>query len=104
MMKQFSQKAWDIIRRPIVTEKSYRILESSPDKKKYILEVLSDANKKSVALAVKNVFGVDVFAVHILNSKGKRKKYKGVLGKRSDRKKAIVTMNPGQSISAFSGE
>ncbi len=103
-MKQFSQKAWDIIRRPVVTEKSYRILEDSPSKKKYVLEILSDANKKSVALAIKNIFGVDVFSVHILNSKGKRKRYKGILGQRSDRKKAIVTLNPGQSISAFSGE
>jgi large subunit ribosomal protein L23 len=103
-MKQFSHKAWDIIRRPIITEKSYRVLEDSPSKKKYIVEVLSDANKQNIALAAKNIFGVDVFAVNIINSKGKRKRHKGILGKRSDRKKAIITLTPGQSISAFSGE
>jgi large subunit ribosomal protein L23 len=103
-MKQFSQKAWDIIRRPIITEKSYRVLEDSASRKKYIVEVLPDANKQNIALAVKNVFGVDVFSVNIINAKGKTKRYKGTLGKRSDRKKAIITLNPGQSISAFSGE
>ncbi len=103
-MKQFSHKAWDIIRRPIITEKSYRVLEDSPSKKKYIVEVLSDANKQNIALAAKNIFGVDVFSVNIINAKGKRKRHKGILGKRSDRKKAIITLNPGQSISAFSGE
>ncbi len=103
-MKQFSPNAWDIIRRPIITEKSYRILEDSPSKKKYIVEVLSSANKNNIALAVKNIFEVEVLSIHIINSKGKRKKYKGVLGQRSDTKKAIITLSPGQSISAFSGE
>jgi large subunit ribosomal protein L23 len=103
-MKKFSQNAWDIIRRPIITEKSYKLLDESSSRKKYVVEVLSTATKASIALAVKNIFELDAYSINIINTKGKRKKYKGIMGKRSDMKKAIITLSPGQTITAFGGE
>ena len=85
---------YDLIRKPIVTEKSSFAAEAG----KYIFEVSVDADKNSVKKAVQNIFKVTVAAVNILNVKGKVKFFKGTKGFRKDYKKAIVTLDKGQTI------
>lgn len=87
-----------IIKKPVITEKSYRLLNSLPDRKKYVVEISSDASKPAVSKAFSVAFGVKVEKVNIINIPGKTKRFKGVYGKRSDRKKAVVTLEPGHAI------
>ena len=62
-----------------------------------------DATKPEIKSAVEGIFDVKVTAVNTLNQKGKVKRFRGRLGKRSDSKKAIVTLAEGQSIDVTSG-
>lgn len=89
----------DLIRKPIITEKSTNLTEVS---NKYVFEVSAEANKSNVKKAVEFVFGVKVQKVNVINQLGKTKRFKGKLGKRSDFKKAIVTLGEGDQID-FSG-
>lgn len=89
---------YDLIRKPIITEKSTFLGEQG----KYVFEVSKDATKPLIKKAVENIFEVKVTSVNILNQKGKVKKFKGTLGRRSDVKKAIVSLEKGSSID-FSG-
>lgn len=90
---------YDIIRNPIITEKTTMLSEY----RKYTFKVLQDANKELVKKAVELVFGVKVQKVNILNLKGKTKRFKGIMGRRSDTKKAIVTLEKNQSIDLAGG-
>ena len=85
---------YDIIRRPIVTEKSSFATEAG----KYIFEVDVDTDKTAVSKAVERIFNVKVVSVNIINVKGKTKFFRGTKGSRKDHKKAIVTLEKGQSI------
>jgi len=87
-------KYFDIIRYPVITEKSTTATELG----KYIFQVSVDATKLQIKNAVSHVFGVKVKNVNTLLSKGKEKRFKGFMGKRNDTKKAIVTLEPGQTI------
>ncbi|KYD20719.1 Ribosomal protein L23 [Caldibacillus debilis GB1] len=82
--------ARDIIKRPVITEKSMSALEN----KKYTFEVDVRANKTQVKQAVEEIFGVKVAAVNIMNYKGKRKRMGRYTGYTNRRKKAIVTLTP----------
>lgn len=86
-----------IIKRPVVSEKSI----SQGVVSKYTFEVNADATKPQVIGAIKALFKVDVTDVNIINTPGKVKRYKRVEGKRSDRKKAVVTLKSGQKINLF---
>lgn len=90
---------YDIIRRPVITEKSSMIGELG----KYVFEVAPDSNKISVKKAIQEIFDVKVTKVNILNVKGKVKRFKGTKGKLSDRKKAIVTLAENQTIDLTGG-
>ncbi|NUO83249.1 50S ribosomal protein L23 [candidate division KSB1 bacterium] len=94
----------EILRRPLLTEK---ILKLTEKQNRYGFEVLPEANKHEVKVAVEKKFGVKVLDVHIVNVKGKRKRMntrRGMtFGKRSDRKKAIVTVEPDKKIDFYSG-
>lgn len=90
---------YDVIRNPIITEKTTMLSEY----RKYTFKVLQDSNKNLVKKAVELVFGVKVQKVNILNLKGKSKRFKGVIGRRSDTKKAIVTLEKNQSIDLAGG-
>ena len=90
---------YDLIRRPIITEKSTILTEQG----KYIFEVAFAANKPSIKKAIEQIFNVKVSGVNVLNQKGKVKKFKGVIGRRSDIKKAIVTLDKGYTIDLASG-
>jgi large subunit ribosomal protein L23 len=72
-------------------------------KKKVVFRISDSANKISVAKAVNSIFGVDVVKVNIINVLGKTKRFKRSVGKRSDYRKAVVTLLAGQSIEFSSG-
>jgi large subunit ribosomal protein L23 len=79
---------YDIIKRPLVTEKTAMLGEQN----KYVFEVHPNATKPLVKKVVEGIFGVLVTKVNMLIIKGKRKRFKGTMGKKSDVKKAIVTL------------
>ena len=88
----------DIIVRPIVSEKSYGLLESGS----YTFEVHPDANKTQVKIAVEKIFeGVKVISVNTLNRQGKRKRTRSGFGQRKGIKRAIVTLREGDRIDVF---
>jgi large subunit ribosomal protein L23 len=89
-----SQTQFDILRHPVVTEKSTALAELN----KFVFEVSSFADKASVKKAVESIFNVTVTSVNILNRAGKAKRFRGVKGKRSDVKRAIVTVAKGQIL------
>ena len=90
----------DIILKPVISEKSYGLLEEN----KYTFVVAPDANKTEIKIAVEKVFGVQVVSVNTLNRPGKRKRTKFGYGKRKDTKRAIVTLSvDSKSIEIFGG-
>jgi len=90
---------YDVIRRPIVTEKSTMAGESNA----VVFEVAIDAAKPRIREAVETLFGVKVKAVNTTVHKGKVKRFRGRLGKRADTKKAYVTLEEGHSIDVTTG-
>ena len=88
----------DILLAPVVSEKSYGLL----DEGKYTFIVDPRANKTEIKIAVERVFGVKVDSVNTLNRQGKTRRTKFGLGKRKDTKRAIVTLKEG-SIDIFGG-
>ena len=97
--KQISARHYDILRAPIVTEKSTLASEQG----KVVFKVMNDASKTDVKEAVEALFDVKVTKVNTLNRPGKTKKFKGVAGKQTGYKKAIVTLADGQTIDAMGG-
>lgn len=87
-------KSKSIFRSPVVTEKA----ASGLDSRKYIFYVDPSVNKIEVAGAVKRAYGVQVTDVNIMVVKGKVKSRGRIVGKRPDRKKAIVTLKEGHEI------
>lgn len=85
---------YQLIRNPVVTEKATRISEVG----QYVFRVAIDARKPEIKAAVEGLFGVQVVAVNTLVQKGKTKRFKGRPGVRSDVKKALVRLAPGQQI------
>lgn len=83
--------AHDIIRRPIITEKS---MDQVADRK-YTFEVAKGANKIEIKKAVEEIFKVEVEKVTTMNYKGKPKRQGVHAGKRADWKKAVVKLTPG---------
>lgn len=80
--------AYDIIIKPVVTERSMENMES----KRYTFKVDTRANKSEIKKAVETIFGVKVKQVNTMNITGKKKRMGANVGKRSDWKKAIVTL------------
>ena len=89
----------DILLRPVVSEKSYGLL----DEGKYTFIVAPDANKTQIKQAVEEVFRVKVTGVNTLNRQGKRRRTRTGWGKRADTKRAIVTLAEGDRIDIFGG-
>ena len=90
---------YDIIRKPLVTEKSTMASENGA----VVFEVSIDSNKPQIKEAVESLFGVKVKAVNTSITKGKQKRFKGVLGRRRDVKKAFVTLEDGNTIDVTTG-
>lgn len=89
----------DILVRPVVSEKSYGLL----DEGKYTFVVAPGANKTQIKQAVEEVFRVKVTGVNTLNRPGKRRRTRFGWGKRVDTKRAIVTLAEGDRIDIFGG-
>ena len=96
-MSKFSN--YDIIRSPVVTEKSTLASEHG----QIVFDVAVDATKPQIKAAVEGLFSVKVKAVNTLVRKGKVKRFRNSLGVRNDTKKAIVTLVDGQSIDISTG-
>ena len=92
-------KSYKIIRKPIVTEKATKLSEFN----KVVFEVASKSNKNEIKGAIEKLFSVKVKSVNIINIKGKIKRFKGVLGKKNDIKKAVITLEEGNTIDISAG-
>lgn len=92
-------KAYDVIRSPVITEKATMASEAS----QVIFNVASGATKPEIKAAVEQLFGVKVKAVNTLVRKGKQKTFRGITAKQKNVKKAIVTLEDGQSIDVTTG-
>lgn len=89
----------DILRKPVVTEKSTSLLQDN----KYTFVVDPKANKTEIKQAVESIFKVKVEKVNTMRVKGKLKRVRNILGKTPDTKKAIVTLKKGDKIEIFEG-
>jgi large subunit ribosomal protein L23 len=91
---------YDVIQSPVVTEKSQMAIEHN----KIVFYVSADADKAYIKRAVEALFDTEVEKVNVLNVKGKVKRFRGITGRRKDRKKAIVTLKEGQNIDLTAGK
>jgi len=92
--KQIALRLYDVIKRPLVTEKSQMGLQLN----QYTFDVLPAATKADIKTAVEKMFNVSVLSVNTMNKFGKNKVFKGRRGQRQDTKKAIVRLKDGESI------
>ena len=90
---------YDVVRRPIITEKSTRASEANA----MVFEVAKSANKPLIKEAIETIFNVKVKAVNTLVTKGKVKRHRGRPGRRNDVKKAYVTLEEGHMIDVTTG-
>ena len=95
-MPAITKNPRDVIIRPVVSEKSYNLI----DQGKYTFEVAPGSNKTEIKQAVEQIFNVKVASVNTLNRIGKTKRTKFGFGKRKDTKRAIITLKSG-SIDLF---
>jgi large subunit ribosomal protein L23 len=93
--------ARDVIVRPVVSEKSYSLLDANA----YTFLVHTDANKIQIRQAVEEIFDVRVVKVNTMNRPGKRMRNRRAMtyGKRPDTKRAVVTLVAGDRIDLFEG-
>jgi large subunit ribosomal protein L23 len=87
----------DVILAPVVSEKSYSLIDNNA----YTFLVHPEANKTEIRQAVEAIWGVKVLGVNTINRKGKSKRFRFTVGKRSDTKRAIVKLAPGDKIEIF---
>ncbi len=99
MKKTITATGFDVLRRPVITEKAMKAAE----KGQVVFLVDVNATKPQIKKAVEDVFGVKVVAVNTLRQAGKEKVFRGIKGVRCDTKKAIVTLAEGQSIDVTAG-
>lgn len=90
---------YNIIRSPVITEKATSLAERN----QVVFKVAIDATKPEIKAAIEGLFGVKVKAVNTLVAKGKTKRFRGRPGRRSDVKKAYVSLAEGQSIDLTTG-
>jgi large subunit ribosomal protein L23 len=99
MAEQPTVRHYDTILAPVITEKATVLSEQN----KVVFQVAGDSTKDEIAAAVEALFKVNVTKVNTLNVKGKTKRFRGIAGRRSDVKKAVVTLAEGQSIDITTG-
>ena len=90
---------YDLIKKPVITEKA----TMAQDNNAFVFQVSMDATKPQIKEAIENIFSVKVKAVNTTITKGKAKKFRGRAGERSDKKKAYVMLEAGQSIDVSTG-
>ena len=94
MSKTSTERIYEIIRSPLISEKSTFISQFNY----YVFKVSPNSNKKEIKNAVENIFKVEVKSVNTLNQKGKKKRFRGKVGVRAAIKKAFVKLAEGQTI------
>lgn len=94
-----TERLYEVLRRPFITEKAMKVSEQG----QVTFCVPLDATKPEIKKAVEGLFGVKVKAVNTLRTAGKKKMFRGKVGERSDLKKAIVTLENGQTIDVTTG-
>tara|TARA_B100000212_G_scaffold312871_1_gene265419 strand:- start:704 stop:1009 length:306 start_codon:yes stop_codon:yes gene_type:complete len=94
-MKKFStQKLFEVIRNPLISEKSTYVSQYNY----YVFKVSKKSTKPQIKQAVEKLFKVKVLSVNTLNQNGKIKKFRNISGKRPDFKKAFVKLAEGNAI------
>src|ERR1700730_8546556 len=93
------EQIYDIDRAPVITEKATNVSEHN----QVIFRVPLAATKREVKAAVEELFNVKVKAVNTIRVQGKLKRFRGRVGRRSDYKKAVVTLGEGQRIDVTTG-
>ncbi len=94
-----TERHYDVILAPVITEKATLLSEQN----KVVFRVSLDSTKDEISAAIEELFKVEVLKVNTLITKGKTKRFRGREGRRSDVKKAIVTLADGQSIDVTTG-
>lgn len=97
--KTTSGRAHVVLVRPIVSEKATDFGQYG----KYVFEVAGDANKIQVKKAIQDVYGVEAVTVNIVNKQGKKVRFGRSTGRTKAKKKAIVTLRTGETISLYEG-
>ena len=90
---------YDTILSPVITEKATVLSEQN----KVVFRVAEDSTKDEIAAAVEELFKVKVIKVNTMITMGQTKRFRGIIGRRVDVKKAIVTLAEGQSIDITTG-
>jgi len=98
-MAEPTARHYDTILSPVITEKATVLSEQN----KVVFRVAMDSTKDEISAAIEELFKVEVVKVNTLITKGKTKRFRGRAGRRSDVKKAIVTLAEGQSIDVTTG-
>ncbi len=93
------ERHYDILRKPLITEKGTLVA----DQGKVIFEVAVDATKTEIKKLFEEIYGLKVKSVNVLNSKGKKKSFKGVKGTRKLTKKAYITVIDGKNVDVIDG-
>ena len=93
------QQMFDIVRSPVITEKATNVSEHN----QVIFRVALTATKRDIRAAVEGLFHVKVAAVNTIRVRGKLKRFRGRVGRRSDYKKAVVTLGESQRIDVTTG-
>ncbi len=93
------ERMYDILSSPVITEKATLASEHN----QVTFRVSMDATKPEIKLAVEGLFDVKVMAVNTLVQKGKTKRFRGIVGRQKDVKKAVVRLAEGQSIDVTTG-
>lgn len=99
MMSKATERMYQILVKPIITEKTSQVAENNV----LTFEVTADSNKAEIKKAVETLYGVKVERVNTLVQQGKTKRFKGRLGRRSDVKKAMVKLADGHNIDVSAG-
>jgi len=94
-----AERMYDVVRAPVITEKATMASEHN----QVVFKVAMDASKPEIKAAIEGLFKVSVTAVNTLVVKGKTKRFRGTIGRRSDYKKAVVTLAEGSTIDVTTG-
>jgi large subunit ribosomal protein L23 len=97
--KEETGQAYRILIRPLVTEKISFLGQNN----QYAFEVMPKANKIEIAKAFKNVYGIKPMSVNVMKIRGKKIRYGKTSGRTKNRKKAIITLKPGDKIEVYEG-
>jgi large subunit ribosomal protein L23 len=91
---------YTVMKKPLFTEKGSNLKETE---NKILIEVSRDANKIDIKRAIEEIFKVKVEKVSTISTRGKWKKFGRSIGKRPDRKKAIITLKKGEKLDFIEG-